>query len=303
MKNSDPNDHRLSDHIRSTYFSLRRGMVILSFALPLLLWLGGLALGIGLEESMSAYYFAQATNSESYPLRSWFVGLLFAIGGFLWLYKGFTDEENTALNLAGVCAWLVALFPTVDARQPNAAAEVAQAGGGLGQVLSELSVHGASAVLLFLSLAWVAWRCASDTLDVLPPQHRHLIPKFRRSYKTCAVLMVVLPAVSFFLGLSTGLKQDVFFAEMAGVWVFAAYWWIKHRELQLSHAVEKALAGALDAVPMNTPIGAPATSLSNSTSVLTPAATPLPSGAALAGGPEHPAMDLSTVLSAPKLPL
>lgn len=303
MTNQDNQDHRLADHIRSTYFSLRRGMVILSFGFPLLLWWGGLVLGIGLQDSMSAYFFAQAPSSESYPLRSWFVGQLFAIGGFLWLYKGFTDEENAVLNLAGVCAWLVALFPTVDVKQHEAAVVVAQAGSGIGEVVSELSIHGASAVLLFLCLAWVAWRCASDTLDVLPPQHQHLIPKFRRLYKTCAVLMVALPALSFLLGLSAGLKQDVFFAEMAGVWVFAVYWWIKHRELQLSHAVEKALAGKLDAVPMATRTDNAATFGSTSTSARTPVATRLPSGAPLHGEPEHGSMSLFTALCAPKLPV
>src|SRR5688572_11739709 len=77
----------LSDHIRATYFSLRRGMVIFSFGFPLLLWWGGAFLGIPLQDSMSDYYFAErAGRPDSFPLRTWFVGLLFAIGGFLWLY-------------------------------------------------------------------------------------------------------------------------------------------------------------------------------------------------------------------------
>lgn len=303
MSNQKTRDDRLSDHIRSTYFSLRRGMVILSFGFPLLLWWGGIALGIGFQDSMSAYYFAQAPSSESFPLRSWFVGLLFAIGGFLWLYKGFTDEENIALNLAGVCAWLVALFPTVDVKQQVAAAGVAQSGGWMGDLISELSIHGASAVVLFLCLAWVAWRCASDTLEVLPPQHQHLVPKFRFLYKTCAMLMVALPATSFFLGLSAGLKQDVFFAEMAGVWVFAAYWWIKHRELQLSHAVEKALAGQLDAAPMVTRTDTATTDSPTSTPALTSIAKRLPSGSPLPRELEHGSISLVTALCAPKLPV
>jgi hypothetical protein len=137
-----------------------------------------------------------------------------------------------------VCAWLVALFPTD---------RDSQAPGVPGFSVSELSIHGTSAVLLFLCLAWVAWRCAGNTLELLPPNHRDLEPMFRRLYRGCAVLMVALPLTAFALGLVARLKQDVFIAELLGIWVFAAYWWIKHRELSLSRAEDQALTGKLDA--------------------------------------------------------
>jgi hypothetical protein len=60
--------------------------------------------------------------------------------------------------------------------------------------------------------------------------------------------MVVLPLAAFGLGLVANLKQDVFFAEALGIWVFSAYWWIKHRELSLSRAQERAAMGELDPV-------------------------------------------------------
>lgn len=239
----------LSDHMRATYFSVRRGMVVFSFFFPLLLWWGGASVGIPLQDSMSDYYFAERPGRpDAFPLRTWFVGLLFAIGAFLWLYKGFTDEENGVLNLAGICAWLVAVFPTDREAQAPAAPGVSA---------SELSVHGTSAVLLFLCLAWVAWRCACSTLKLLPPDHKHLEPLFRQLYKGCAVLMVVLPLAAFGLGLVANLKQDVFWAEALGIWVFAAYWWIKHRELSLSRAQERAAKGELDQT-MSTGAGAAA---------------------------------------------
>ncbi len=45
-------------------------------------------------------------------MRSWFVGILFVLGIFLYLYKGFSTLENCLLNIAGLSALGVALFPT-----------------------------------------------------------------------------------------------------------------------------------------------------------------------------------------------
>jgi hypothetical protein len=101
--------------------------------LPILLAVGGKhAFHIPLRPSMSDYYWA-STNfitppcekpKMDYPagavpilvdipggsMRSYFVGFLFAIGAMLFCYKGYTSEENWALNFAGAMAWGVALF-------------------------------------------------------------------------------------------------------------------------------------------------------------------------------------------------
>jgi hypothetical protein len=54
---------------------------------------------------MSAYY-----HSGGGAMRDEFVGILFAVGAFLCLYKGFTTFEY-ALNLAGAFVIGVAAFP------------------------------------------------------------------------------------------------------------------------------------------------------------------------------------------------
>ena len=76
----------LKKNILSTYFTLRAGIVVLSVALPVALYVGGLWHGVpGLAESMSAYY-----GEHAGALRNVFVGTLCAIGAFLYLYKGFS---------------------------------------------------------------------------------------------------------------------------------------------------------------------------------------------------------------------
>jgi hypothetical protein len=103
LKNQD--EAALQDHVFSTYKTLRYGLAVLGIALPGLLWAVGLVgYGIDLQPSMSHYYFAPYPDNPdetTFPVRAWFVGLLFAIGTGLLLYRGFTNWENASLNLAG----------------------------------------------------------------------------------------------------------------------------------------------------------------------------------------------------------
>ncbi len=80
----------LLPHILSTYFILRIGMGIIAIAFPISLWFVGLLRGVELQTSMSAYYHTS--------MQDVFVGILFALGTFLYLYKGFSKGENIALN-------------------------------------------------------------------------------------------------------------------------------------------------------------------------------------------------------------
>src|SRR5687768_1056650 len=91
-----PEIEYLHKHMFNTYFVLRKGMACTAIVFPLLLWWVGAWADIDLQGSMSAYYHTS--------MRNWFVGLLFAVGGMLYLYKGFSMRENVALNLAGLFA-------------------------------------------------------------------------------------------------------------------------------------------------------------------------------------------------------
>lgn len=217
----------LPEHISGTYFTLRVGVAVLGFALPFVLSIGGyVGMGIPLQESMSAYYHANAG-----AMRDGFVGVLCAVGALLYLYKGYTRLENYALNMAGVFLALVALVPMQ---------------WGCGSSCSTFSWHGTFAVLFFLLIAYVCVFRASDTLGLLPETAR---ARFGRAYKWLGSGMVASPVVavilSAFLERGTGARATVFFIEALGVFVFGAYWVVKSRELSQSNAERSAIEGRL----------------------------------------------------------
>ena len=104
----------LQRHILSTYNSLRFGMFVAAAAAPVAMVLWGYVFGIGWQDSISAYYFAPLAEKHEYsffPARALFVGILFALGSCLFLYKGFSKREDLALNFAGAFSVGVALCP------------------------------------------------------------------------------------------------------------------------------------------------------------------------------------------------
>ena len=122
----------LRQHIIGTYLNLSFGMALMAALFPMVLWLGGLSEGVSLQSSMSIYYY-QGNGA----LRDIFVGILVAIGAFLYLYKGYNNMENIALNMAGLFAIGVAIFPT----EYNCVTDC-----------SKVTVHKSCAVLFFCVL-------------------------------------------------------------------------------------------------------------------------------------------------------
>jgi hypothetical protein len=173
---------RLQQHVASTYRNLRFVLVIIGFAFPPFLYLlGQFWYGIPLQGSMSAYYWAESPGDgpirslvasylsgsafplaqlEGAPMRSWFVGLLFVLGIFLYVYKGFSDTENWLLNVAGGAALGVALVP-----MGWNCGDTCQSLSILG---NEITLHGTFAIITFFSMAAVALWCAKDTLHGIP---------------------------------------------------------------------------------------------------------------------------------------
>ncbi len=245
---NQPSAALLVEHFYSTYFSLRAGLALLAFAFPLVLYFyGKLRYGLPLQASMSAYFFAAtAEQCASFPMRTLFVGFLFAIAVGLYVYKGFTALENVLLNAAGVCAAVVAIFP-----EGLTLAEGAN-NPGLQQLFSHcpavrqwaesppLAIHYTAAVLLFVLLAAVVWFCASKTLAYLPAGKGDAA-LYRRTYRSIALLMLACPISGLAVASVFGQGSSwVFFVEAAGVWTFALYWTVKSRELALSQLEKRA---------------------------------------------------------------
>jgi hypothetical protein len=105
-------DRELQERIVSTYNSQRFGMAAIAVATPIVVVVWGLVFHVGWQNSISAYYFAPQGDTlaySAYPVRVLFGGLLFALGSFLYLYKGFSWREDIALTSAGAFAVLVAM--------------------------------------------------------------------------------------------------------------------------------------------------------------------------------------------------
>ena len=95
--------------------TLRKAIGLVAVALPFLLLAGenlrdwiltndGRVGDVIVEASISAYFHT--------GMREVFVGSLCAIAVFLVCYKGYDRRDNIAANIAGVSAFLIALFPT-----------------------------------------------------------------------------------------------------------------------------------------------------------------------------------------------
>jgi hypothetical protein len=208
-------------------------MAILALAFPLLLYAIGIYYGISLQDSFSNYYFALSptdTTEKVFPMRTWFVGILFALGALLYLYKGFSRRENYALNFAGAFAWGVALFP-MSIR--------------CGNNCPKLGLHGACAIALFLCISFVSLNCAGETLGLL--KDLKLRDRFSLQYKSLGLLMIASPLVAFFLTITVNdFHKYIFFVEAVGVWAFALYWWRKSVELSITGAEKLAINEKLE---------------------------------------------------------
>lgn len=217
----------LQKNILSTYFSLRLGIVVFSFGLPLVLWGGGLLWGHidHLAHSMSAYY-----GEGGGSMRNWFVGILWGVGFFLGAYSGFSKLEDWLLNLAGLFAIGVAMIPC---------------GCWDGATtMSYNTLHSASAVLFFICMASVCFFCAKDTISLLPERRQK---SFRYWYHAITSFLVASPLAAIVVSyMLSGHSSLVFFIEAFGVWTLGAYWLVKTFEFRITSAEELAAHGKVE---------------------------------------------------------
>lgn len=242
----------LSQHFSDTYFSLRIGLALLAFALPIVLYLyGKFRHGLDLQPSMSAYFWA-ATKDQcaTFPMRTIFVGFLWAIGIGLYVYKGLTPLENGLLNAAGFCAVLVACCPvplseTQAVGDPRASQLFANCPAIKEWAsLPSSPIHYVAAFLLFVFLAIVAKFCANKSLEYLPPDND--LENFRRTYNVIAIAMILFPILGVIIAFMFGAASEkLFFIEAAGIITFGVYWVVKTYELSQSR-LERDPIGAFE---------------------------------------------------------
>lgn len=218
----------LLKHIFDSYYWLRFGMAITAFLFPPLLWAWGKFLyDLPLQGSMSAYYWASIEGDP--PVRVWFVGLIFAIGFFLILYKGYSFWEDWGLNFAAIFLIGVALVP-----MPW------KCGTDVAHCTSWSFLHGWFAIAFFVFILMVAifdWR--STLREVKDPtRQRH----YRIGYFITSALLFLLPLFAF-IGHRLWGRADTltYWLELFAIWAFALYWSIKTLELHQSLAARQEL--------------------------------------------------------------
>lgn len=241
--------NNIAKHIAGTYKAMRLALFLIGFSLPLILMIGG-----GMSKpsipwathSMSAYYHL-STAPESGPdgsyiyknnpanlgtMRNWFVGGLFAIGTLLVAYKGIRTIENWVLNVAGVMALGVAVFPM---------SWIFNDDGGF-KASSKFSPHGFCAVAVFLCIAYICIFRSWDTLTekLIPDETRRKV--YKVTYQLLGWSMVLLPLLAWVMA-ST--NNRTFLIEALGIWVFAIYWLVKSWELAESKFDEAAASGKI----------------------------------------------------------
>lgn len=217
-----------------SYLSVRRALGMLGFSLPVLLAAAGLLSGDGIQPSISEFYFTSAGDI--------LVGVLSAIGVFLWAYRGFErrpDEffsDYVISRLAVVGAVGVALIPT---RGPMDSNPLPMMHRLLGVDLSQ-KLHFASATLFFLCLAvfcLVLFRRRDPAKPITPAKRAQ-----NRIYLVCGwIILTMILALGVFGWWYSGLPPErqtevdrldaVFYLESIAVFAFSVSWLTKGKTL------------------------------------------------------------------------
>jgi hypothetical protein len=202
-----------------SYEILRNGIGVLALAFPIVMLVGG---GLGdIQSSLSAYYHFSPAAPAQYGagiMRDAFVGMLCAIGSFLFFYRGHSLQEDLALNLAGISVVLVAFMPT---DWPSIAAPSTTVAG---------TIHWVSATVFFVMIAYVCIFRARDTLCLTCDAARRRI--FERIYIVLGALMLVTPAAAAISFDRSGYATLVI--EICGIIVFSSFWLVKGYEIRSS---------------------------------------------------------------------
>ena len=239
--------NHVDNAIVENYRKLRTRIGVIALAFPVVLIAVGYWWGPGIQPTLSDYYFATDPargRIDLFPVRLWFCGILFVVGVFLYKYQGFSKNENNWLSLAGLFALGVAVFPMSLHGKNDYDFVLAWIG------LPQLSLHGICAVLAFACIAVVIVWYADSTLSELKMTKPAAYKRFKRIYRVIAAFMVLSIGISIVLHYThQGMDSYILLAESFGIWAFAAYWFVKNRELT---EVGKALKARNAPVPHRT---------------------------------------------------
>lgn len=211
-------------YVRS-YVTLRFAIGVLGLALPFLLVLVEPILFDGQpfpRGSLSAYYYS--------GMRELFVGVLWAIGVFLVLYKltEFSWESRLS-TVAGFAVVLVALFPT---GRPGDGVSLTPLQDLLGEATVE-RIHFLAAAVFIGSLAPITYFFGREEGQRADRPGRRSGRFWRAYHWTCTGVIGTAAALALFAGITGEPDKGLLIAEAVAVWGFAASWLMKGAELDV----------------------------------------------------------------------
>jgi hypothetical protein len=223
-------------YVRSYVFT-RFAIGVLGVALPPLLVLLEPALFDGLPAprgSLSAYYYS--------GVREIFVGGLWAIGVFLFVYK-FLDFtwESVLSSVAGVAAILVAVFPT---ERPGDGVAPTPFQVKLGEDVVTGIHYGVAAVFIGLLVPIVLFFARDEG--------RRGRARWRSFHTVSAALILFGALLAAFAGITGGPDKGVLYGEWIAIWAFGASWLVKGAEWSV--LFRRAPAPVEDASPEAPPV-------------------------------------------------
>ena len=190
-------------HNRS-YRTLRQAIGYMGLALPIFLFFSSGPL----QESISDYYYTK--------MNVLFIGILFSFGLILITYRG-NEESNSEYvltNIAGICALLVALVPTIYAGSKPVGNMVVYAHLDT----TRMWVHNISAIAFIFLMGLVV---------------RKHFPKpgyYQKFYKTMAIIVFIGLAFAIFAFAYKSMTGDkiveggIFYGETVALWAFGLAW-------------------------------------------------------------------------------
>lgn len=211
-------------YVRSYVFT-RFAIGLLGIALPPVLVLLEPLLFDGLPAprgSLSAYYYS--------GVRELFVGGIWAIGVFLFVYKlSDFSWESLLSTLAGAAAVVVAVFPT---ERPGDGVSPTPLQVRFGESVVE-GIHYGSAVAFITLLAPITFLFGRNE-GRRPPRPGRRSPQFWRAFHwTCTFFILVGAALAAYAGITGGPDKGVLIGEWIAVWAFSASWLMKGAELDI----------------------------------------------------------------------
>ncbi len=181
--------------VQQSKYELRRlqcSIGALGIALPILLTIASFSCiyATTAEDSISDCFKGLIGAYHDSEIRDVVIGILYLIGTFLFVYKGYDAKDNQLSHLAGLSAVGIAFFPVIS---NNGTVE---------------AMHYLSATLLFLVLAYIArYRFTKSKSESIQPG----TPKAKRNqvYKWCAYMMIfALLAIGAFKCLKLSVIKD-----------------------------------------------------------------------------------------------